>query len=377
MGQKRFILLLLLSILIDSCNTKTEKTPQFEVQFELSDRYKSFPLPEDVGLLNPSFQLIDEEKFALLDYQTYQVLIFSIIGNELENSIQLETEGPNGVGKNIAGLFIESPNEIFLTTADNQLLKFNRLGQLVNKVALNTESLPEGVSLFSNLFLRNQDGFYFAAFPQVFEWTSLSPEELTQIPNLLKYDSLNNSFSAASYFPEEFIGTNLNKAIFPLLSLGPKGEPVINLNFRNIYYLNKGEVRSSAAGLTSFGDDPPTSAMPNMFEDMNEIMKMINHVDMYTDLYYLSAQDLLVRVAKFEDIPENMMDTNGFMASRWGLVFLNSSFQKIGELELEPNRYNPRYLFGTEEGIWISTAHPENPDLEEDFISFQLIEVKR
>ncbi|SDA96423.1 hypothetical protein SAMN03080617_04223 [Algoriphagus alkaliphilus] len=114
-----------------------------------------------------------------------------------------------------------------------------------------------------------------------------------------------------------------------------------------------------------------------MFEDMPEIMKLINYADIYTDLFYLKNQKLMVRVAKFEDVPDNYLDADSFLASRWGLVFLDSDFNKVGEMELTPDRFNGRNIFGDHEGIWISTDHPENPDMSEDFLRFRLITVKQ
>jgi hypothetical protein len=54
---------------------------------------------------------------------------------------------------------------------------------------------------------------------------------------------------------------------------------------------------------------------------------------------------------------------------------LDSEFNKIGELELEENQFNGTYIFGNQEGIWVSTDHPDNPELSEDFLKFRLIEV--
>jgi hypothetical protein len=173
------------------------------------------------------------------------------------------------------------------------------------------------------------------------------------------------------------VGDNLNKSIFPLLSLGPDDMPVINMNFRNIYRIKEGEVVSSFAGHSAFPNDPPVSKSPNMFEDMPEIMKIINHVDIYTDLFCFKNQGLMVRAAKFEDIPENIFDPGSFLASRWGLVFLDLDFNKIGEMELAPDRYNGQYIFEDKDGIWISIDHPNNPDLSEDLLRFQLIEIKK
>jgi hypothetical protein len=369
---------LLFLLLFWACTAPKEEVTKSEFEFEVTEKFKTFPLPQDIGHLDLYFQSIEDEYFFLFDYKTKQLLTYSIPENRLLKTIRFEEEGPTGVGNNIAGLFIESPDVIYLTAGINTLFKFDGDGNLLQKTPINVEGLEEkGISLFSNIFTLAKDGFYFPAFPMVFAWTSVTPKELTEIPNLMKYDTLSKTFTPISYFPEEFVGDNLNKSIFPLLSLGPDDMPVINMNFRNIYRIKEGEVVSSFAGHSAFPNDPPVSKSPNMFEDMPEIMKIINHVDIYTDLFCFKNQGLMVRAAKFEDIPENIFDPGSFLASRWGLVFLDLDFNKIGEMELAPDRYNGQYIFEDKDGIWISIDHPNNPDLSEDLLRFQLIEIKK
>ncbi|MFN3996188.1 DUF4221 family protein [Algoriphagus sp.] len=375
--KNQFSVLSAFLILLFGCAAPKENDSKSEVEFVVTDKFKTFPLPEDFGHSDLYFQSIADQYFFLFDYGRMQLLTYSISEERLINTIKFEKEGPKGVGA-ILAVFVKNPEEIYLTTRGNQLYKFDGDGNLLQKLEINVEGLEEkGISLFSNIFTLAKDGFYFPAFPLVFDWTTLTPKELTEIPNLMRYDTLSKTFDMISYFPEEFVGDNLNKSIFPLLSLGPDDRPVINMNFRNIYRIVDGAVISSFAGHSGFPNNPPTSNSPKLFEDMDEIMKLINHVDIYTDLFYLKNQDLMVRVAKFEDVPENYMDSDSFMASRWGLVFLDSDFNKVGELELETDRYYGKYIFGDKEGIWVSADHQNNPDFSEDFLRFQLIEVRK
>jgi hypothetical protein len=147
------------------------------------------------------------------------------------------------------------------------------------------------------------------------------------------------------------------------------------MNFRNIYHFKDGEMISTPAAHSKFPHEPLLSSSPNMFDNMPEIMRMISYTDIYTELIYLEEFGLIVRVAKFEDIPEDEFGPETHIASKWGLVFLDSEFNKIGELELEENQFNGTYIFGNQEGIWVSTDHPDNPELSEDFLKFRLIEV--
>ncbi len=366
---------LLSFLILFACNSPKET--KAKIEFAVTEKFRTFSMPADMGHLDLYFQSMDDDYFFLFDYNSKKLLSYSIPNNELINTLQFEREGPNGIG-DLMGIFVASPEEIFITNRSNVLFKFDSKGNLLQKTELNVNGLDEkGISVFTNILTFAKDGLYFPAVPAVFDWTTITPKELTEIPNLMRYDMISKAFTPVSYFPAEFVGDNLKKSIFPLLSLGPEQEPVINMNFRNIYRIESGEVVSSFAGHSGFPNDPPTSNSPNMFEDMPEIMRMINYTDIYTDLFYLKNQELMVRVAKFEDVPENYLDADSFLASKWGLVFLDSEFNKVGELDLTPDRYNGKYIFSDEAGIWISTDHPENPDLEEDFLRFQLIAVKK
>ena len=347
-----------------------------QMTFVVSDKIKAFELPLEIGHFNLDSHQDDHLFLYFFDYKTNSLLIYSLENGQLAKHLTFENEGPNGLGGNVLGFYAENPNELYFSTGANTVLKFDGNGMLLDKLSLDTKSLEkDGISLFSNIFIKSGEDFYFAAFPMVFAWTELSPEELTKVPNLLKYDLNSEDFIPMSYFPKEFVGTNLNKSIFPLLSKGPEESPMINMNFRDIYYLKNGKPSAASAAHSKFPHDPPLSSSPNMFEDMSEIMKMISYTDIYTQLLYLKDLDLFVRVAKFEDVPEEEFSGDSHIASRWGQVFLDAGLNKIGELELPKNLFNGTYIFGDQEGIWVSTDHPENPELSEDFLKFRLIEV--
>lgn len=371
-----YLFIFLILLVLVSCKEGRQESLQSNMTFVVSDNIRSFELPSEIGHFNmQTFQ--DENSFLyFFDYKTNALLIYALESGQLEKHLVFEMEGPNGLGGNVLAFYAESPEELYFATGANTILRYDGQGNLREKLSLDTKSLEEdGVSLFSNIFIKSGNDFYFAAFPMVFEWTTISPEELTKMPNLVKYNLNEKQFLPMSYFPEEFVGTNLNKSIFPLLSKGPDGSPMINMNFRNIYHFKDGEIISTPAAHSRFPHEPPLSSSPNMFEDMPEIMRMISYTDIYTELIYLEELDLIVRVAKFEDIPEDEFGPETQIASKWGLVFLDSDFNKIGELDLEENQFNGTYIFGDKDGVWVSADHPDNPELSEDYLRFRLIEV--
>lgn len=371
-----YTLILLWFLVFSGCNKNPQEYTHAQRTFIVSDKIKTFELPPEIGHFN--LQAFQDDQFFLyfFDFKTNSLLIYSLENDQLVKHLVFEIEGPNGLGGNVLGFYAESPNEFYFSTGANTLLRFDGNGTLEQKFSLENKTLEDQeVSLFSNIFIKIEDDFYFAAFPVVFAWTALSPQELTEIPNLIRYDLDTKEYIPISYFPKEFVGDNLNKSIFPLLSKGPGGTPMINMNFRNIYYLKSGEVIPAFAPHSKFPHEPPLSSSPNMFEDMSEIMKIVSYTDIYTNLMYIKSLDMIVRVAKFEDIPEDQFGPENHIASRWGLVFLDSDFNKIGELDLDENQFNGNYIFGNDDGIWVSIDHPDNPMLSEDFLKFRLIEV--
>lgn len=364
-------------LIFSFCKERPVESVDSQITFSLTDRIKSFELPTEMGHFNMEILQDDHSNLYFFDFKTNSVLVYALENGQLEKQLVFENEGPNGLGGNLLGFYADNPNELYFSTGLNTILKFDGDGILQEKLSLGVESLEDdGVSLLPNIFIKNGSDFYFAALPLEFAWTELSPEQLTKIPNLLHYNLEEKKFIPLSYFPEEFVGNNLNKSIFPLLSKGPEGNPMINMNFRNIYYLKDGKSTAAYAGHSKFPHDPPLSSSPNMFEDMPEIMKMINYTDIYTQFHYFKELDLFVRVAKFEDLPDNGFGIDSHVASKWGLVFLDAALNKVGELDLEDNMFNGTYIFGDKDGVWVSIDHPENPELSEDLMKFRLIEVK-
>ena len=180
------LIYLLFILLFFACNSPSESNTENTYEFQMAEKFRTFPMPADMGHLDLYFQILEDQYFFLFDYKTQKLLTYSIPENQLINTVQFEKEGPKGVGS-ILGVFVKSPTEIYLTSQGNVLFKFDDKGNLLLKTELNVDGLEEkGISLFSNIFTLAKDGFYFPAFPMVFDWTSLTPQELTEIPNLMR-----------------------------------------------------------------------------------------------------------------------------------------------------------------------------------------------
>ena len=57
----------------------------------------------------------------------------------------------------------------------------------------------------------------------------------------------------------------------------------------------------------------------------------------------------------------------------FSIMILDNELNIIGETLMEGDKYVPNNMFVTEDGLYISVNHPDNPDNREDFLSFALL----
>mgnify|MGYP006160912741 CR=1 FL=1 len=81
---------LLFLLLFWSCSAPKEEEKKSEFEFVVTDKFKTFPLPEDIGHLDLYFQSIEDKYFFLFDYKTKQLLTYSIPENRLLKTIKFE-----------------------------------------------------------------------------------------------------------------------------------------------------------------------------------------------------------------------------------------------------------------------------------------------
>ncbi|SNS49382.1 protein of unknown function [Belliella buryatensis] len=365
-----------ISLLI-ACNTaKNQEDVASEIQLDLSTEIKTFAMPEGWGHFNHIFvNTID--KIYFYNYGKNSLVAFDKKTSELLFETKFEKEGPNGMGGNVADVKITDDGEIWLYTSGDRFFQMNASGEVLSQHTLKTaEIFEKNISPLGFALEKVDDVLYIPTIPMVFQWTSLTVDELAALPNVIAYNLKDDTYEFASMFDREFLGTNLNKMIMSGVTLGKNGELIVNLNFRDIYVMKDGVQHSYPASFSQFPADPPTSSK-DMFEDMDEIMRIMNYSNAYERTAYLPLHNLYMRVARFEESPGDEMESRvTFLASKWALVFLDEDFQKVGEIILPESATNANYIFETEEGIWFSTDHPNNPDIDEDLFQFRLLTVK-
>ncbi|MFD2036905.1 DUF4221 family protein [Belliella marina] len=362
-----------LILTIFSCSSpKIQKEELSDLSFELDSRVKAFDMPEGWGHFYLGFQNV-KDRIYFFNHRKFSVAAFDKESQEMIFLTEFEKEGPNGVDGQVIDFQIDDEGNILFYASNDKLYKMNPHGELVEKVSLQTSELVDNnIAILPNNFQKIENLLYFPAFPMIFKWTDLSVDELAALPNLIVYNLEDHSYEKLSFFDRTYLGNNLNKFIMPTLGIGKNGEMIINHNYKDIFVYHKGEVINVEASLTGFSPDPPVS-QKDMFEEMDEIMRLMNHTDNYLNFAFYPHHNIYIRTAKFEEAPEGDDFMGTFMPSKWALVFLDEQFKKVGELNLPEKETNGNYIFDTKEGIWFSTDHPDNPDLDEDKLQFRLL----
>ncbi len=369
----RFLFYVLLgSIILVGCTNHNESGDQKTLSVELTDTFRKFMLPGNWGHFNNNL-FVDQNNTIHIFNHKNSLVSYSDQGEQWRH-VEFELEGPNGVG-NVQDIFFEADSSFWVVS---QREKFFHLGpdmQILDKFAFDKQAmLEEGYDIVTFNFLKIEDEFYFPGIPMTFAWNTLSPEKVTGMPNLIKYNRETGVFEYLSFYDAEFIGSNLNKFIPPLIYQGANSKIIINHNYKNIFLFDGERSIRKEAAYSSFPINPPSSEQ-DIFDDMNELMRLIRFEDIYSRVFYFSQHQLYVRTAQHKETHKDPSGMEEHIAAKWGLVFLNEEFNKVGELELPESKFNPNYMFATAEGIWISTAHPDNPDLEEGVLQFQLLKL--
>ncbi len=73
-------------------------------------------------------------------------------------------------------------------------------------------------------------------------------------------------------------------------------------------------------------------------------------------------------------------DEDPMVVGKWphqySIIVLDEKFNKVGENLLDKNKYYAINYFVAPEGLYISTNHIKNPDFDEDYLKFELFELK-
>ncbi|MBA4302384.1 MAG: hypothetical protein C0433_20115 [Cyclobacterium sp.] len=301
--------------------------------------------------------------------------VFDLKSKKLINTIKLEREGPNGMGRPL-GFFVHTPDSIYIPTMVYEVKLLNSSGKIIGNFDYN-ELSPLGMTLasmtrYSNMFFEFDDQLI----AQLSTLSMLKPNQLdesvlNQYPPLL---ALNYSSGTLSALPHTltktvieknnkitFSGTNSSKSIFLLhafsdimYEIEPQKtkikEHILKTNFTK-NYSNEYFLRDK----NSFSIEDNMRALYKNAENFG--------------LTYDPHRELLYRFGwPGEEIPENT-DPMQFSATPPYFVlsiYDGGNFELLGEFPMPRNSYYAHCYFVDEKGLNLFPMHPDNPEFNED-----------
>lgn len=373
--MKRIFIFLLVLGLLYACGTSSDQ--RADLSLKQTGNYKSITLPESWGQFNLNWKISSSGKILLTNSKLRELIWMKGLDSSTSMAIVFAKDGPDSLGGSIEDVQWGPDETIWIGTSGDKLVQIDLGGNILQRIDLPTESLYEqNISLMNFNFVVKEDGVYFPAFPLVFDWTSLSIDEMHKLPNLLKYEFDTNKFSVLSTYSMDFLGSSLQKNILPMLYAGLEDDIIINHNFKDIYIYSNRQLHTHEMAYSEFSSTPPTSSK-NIFEDMDEIMWLLNYSDAYVAILNLPEAGLIARTVKFDEKSEMSSSVQEYVPAKWGIVLADNTYTKVGEYAFPVDAFDPQMIYPDPDGLWVSTTHPNQAELEEGVLTFELLKFKR
>ena len=372
------LFILLISIFLFSC-TDAEKYSQQLIKLD------DWTVPLDTLTSNLSFgvrnvKINGKSYLGMYSRNLHAINLWNINSKKKEFTIQLKKDGEDGIYRLIS-FYIKGMDSVFVIPAHyKEMLLVDFSGHVKNKYVIekktgntNDENIIDNIDFLSDnyspiLFVGNQ----VLIGTMSYKLSSLDPK-FSQFPIGLTYDIKTNQINDKfMFYPENYVKntysmfhdfyyTDLDLNLKNLIVSFPVDEKIylrdingklikeveaksdyLNINF------NSFKVVGQAASEKYFLDNP----------SYNRILS-----DPYRKVYYRFA------LQKYEgkgNVPTLMMSSYMPLS----VIILNEQFEKIGETLLPADKHFILNAFVGKKGLYISNAHPNNPENDENKLSF-------
>ena len=379
----KLILLFSLTFLsVISCTT--EKSDK---KIIISDTKISIPIDSKTEALTKDLQFTEINKKPILIIQNgdNEIIFYNIKNLEKEHSILFKTEGLNAIQRlggfhfiNSDTIIVHEMNKLNLALINRkgEILKKFDLSELKNNLGNKVAAYPLFTAPTNEIFIEN-NYLYFRLYqnfaPRTFE-------ELKKRPVMTKIKINNNGKGELLElkYPNELDAGNNNYFDIHCSHINDGNRSVFSffgssyIYFTNDYkQLNKKNCKSkyhtkkikpylpfASTGMEKLNNNIKRPSYRNLFYD--------KYNNVYYRFFYPGYDDFNKDEDKFNLVK---------FQKQFSVMVLDENFDIIDEILMPKNTYNMRMAFVSPKGLWISTNHIKNPDFEEDFLKFTLLEL--
>jgi len=374
--------LLIILTLLSSCSTDNSRNQSTSISIK-----KNFL---EVGVDNKTSNFSrglqaysnQEDEFLFnINWNQNSLQIYDLKTGNFKNEVFFQTEGNDAVGR-IFGYYVHNMDSIFLFTQQtSEIILIDSASTIKSRIDY------EVPGIFSNAFVHNA---YFISTPilknnELLVKTHLQGNYRSMTDEELEKKSITYSVNIESgkvelldqKYPEDYLNEGLK---FFEYSMAGNTEKVVFSFFgdHRLFYTsaaNENELKSKEVKSTYLKDKLPLFPVNGAREATYEYLFASDH---YESLLYDKYRNIYYRFAFPAQEFENMKELGRFRdaPNSFSIMILDQNLDVIEELLFDESRLVPNNVFIGTEGLYISTSHPENPEVKEDKMVFDLLKVE-
>ena len=378
----KILILLVFSFSLFACTQKNSMSHVYGLRAD--EIYLDYPIDDEtvVPLFNLyTFRENDKEYLAFSNDVTRSLLIYDVLSGELVKKIVFDSEGANGIGRDLCAFFIKDFNHIYIPDVyRNFIYETDTTGVVKRRL-----DFSEAVAGFrtSPAYITNHDERALflkdnlLCIPQDYK----SDVDEKQSSTYIAIDLENGKVTPYSIpFPDWVLEKSQGKTVeIPSsYSCTYNGDELI-YSFamdNQLYKVNLQSMqveRKMAKSIFIFELD--YTKMP---DDFNRILKKTCESAGYGRILYDKYRKVYYRIAYAETELESGLDYRKILhtgKAEFSIIILDEDLNVLGETKFPAFTYVPHICFIREDGLYISTSHFMREDYSDDWLRFQRIEL--
>jgi hypothetical protein len=373
------ILSCLLIVLLVGCTNSTKKNSPLKSEVELAITDHKIEVAIDSVSFNRADYLMliknkGENVLCWLNRKKNSIQFYNLANSELLQEIIAEKEGPQGIGT-IQGFYVHSLDSVYVSSRQySRVVLLNSQGEIRQVIDYRYSS--DGTHIYparigSNPLKRIEfwnNKMYLPGIA-VGNWNTMTMEQLLSSRLCIEVDTLSKRVEFLPFtYPSDYWEEGKKEPIFSRIMEG--GKFIYSFwGDHNIYVTDDhiGIARYPAGSRYFDKVNPYPKDM-----DMETYLRYICQTGKYGSIVYDAYRRVYYRFAFLPDSIQLGDDLNKKVQNPTNptIIILNADFRVIGETQLPPGRFYLANFFITEDGLYLSENHPDNPHMSDDRISF-------
>lgn len=323
-----------------------------------------------------------------IEYLTYlnsyknEIQFYDLRSKQLSHKISCSVEGPNGVGK-ISGFRVISKDSVFLTSGYSIFL-VDSCGRIKKKYSYKTSKNGKLSTVYystSRLYipLIVKSGKLYLIQNLTFEIPFLPKEVVLPSINskvcLVIHGDGQNEYLPMEHPLSHEEGLYYGSTAFSR-EFGNESFVYSFVDDQNIY-VTKDHINVKKYNAKSKFIDKIDHLKYNSMPSMERVSRDLANRNYYYNIIYDTYRNVYYRFVKLSDDYQKGDDLMKLIRypKNFSIIILNKDFQVIGETRFPSKTYVFQEFFVTEDGLYLSTNHIDNPNLDINHLQFELMKL--